>query len=384
MIKLNLFPYPAHLAALVALVVFADSIPLPSIIHSRTTVLAAAADIDIDDAAAADVGVVRQGSDASDGVDESIVSIDFDVPRYGPLCISIDERDVIEFVWDEYHNLNSLPNENSYRECDFSEAVPLVPDSRPNPLGYRIEAASSSVIATTTTAATKTIAVNDVRYFSCSKICRSNGHKVKVCAGGVFGEPNECYETLECAAARTVDMRRRQLPSEGSTTTTTTIQAREYVPVGKVCRPKNGDGYSIASGIDTPESCKQKCDEDATKCGAWEFENYDGGDNRECELHELDAVSYDETVAMEDCQIPISSIDDHDGDYRCCWIVKDIVDLQTTNSMDNNDNDINATDNAAVEQESISTTSGSVTPTSGSKIALLSIAIMMVDLLRII
>ena len=125
-----------------------------------------------------------------------------------------------------------------------------------------------------------------VRYFACSKICASNGHKVKVCSGGVFGQTNnnECYNTDECSDTRTVDVRttRKQQQQQEQQSLLTTTQ-REYVPVGRVCRPKNNDGYLITSGIDTPESCQKKCDDDKIKCGAWEFENYNGGDNQECE-----------------------------------------------------------------------------------------------------
>ena len=85
---------------------------------------------------------------------------------------------------------------------------------------------------------------------------------------------------------------------------------RTYVAVGRVCRPKNGDGYSIESGIDTPQSCQQKCDDDSAKCGAWEYEDHDA-DNKECELH-----------------------------YRCCWIAEDIADLQN-NDVDNAETESN-------------------------------------------
>lgn len=133
---------------------------------------------------------------------------------------------------------------------------------------------------------------------------------MKICRGGKFGERSECDTTAECPPDRTVDVR---------------TGPREYVPVGKVCRPKNGDGYSITSGVDTPESCRKKCDDDATKCGAWEFEEHDF-DNKECELHEIDVVSYQETMAMGDCEIANTT---GNGDYRCCWIAKDIVAAQT-------------------------------------------------------
>ena len=336
--------------------------------------------------AAAAVGVVRsqqqQSSDNSDGDGDgssSVVMIDFDIPRYGPICISINDNDDIKFVWNEYHNLNMLAHanaaasandnnneieNNSFRNCDFTNAIPLIGTGQPNPLGYTIEA-SEEVDAEM---------VDDdvvvVRYFACSKICASNGHKVKVCSGGVFGQTNnnECYNTDECSDTRTVDVRttRKQQQQQQQQSLLTTKQ-REYVPVGRVCRPKNKDGYLITSGIDTPESCQKKCDDDKIKCGAWEFENYNGGDNQECELHEYNIISYNETIAMgNECEIgllldnnkdddddrkndSINNITDNNNDildseekelgeehHRCCWIAKDIVDQQTNNTRSAN------------------------------------------------
>jgi plastocyanin len=256
--------------------------------------------------AAAALGVVRnEGSDAS----SVVVSIDFDVPRYGPLCISVDEGDVLEFVWEEYHNLHMLLDEASFVDCDFSNAVALSPEGKPQPMGY-------TVVAEAVTAQ------EDVSYFSCSKICASNGHKVQVCRGGSLGQTNECFATAECSSERTIDV--RTMIAEGP---------RDYLPVGKVCRPKNGDGYVIASDIDTPESCRKKCDDYASRCGAWEFEDYDA-DNKECELHEIDVVSYEETLAMGDC-LTATTTTTSDEDYRCCWIAREVVEAQTGTATEN-------------------------------------------------
>ena len=148
-----------------------------------------------------------------------------------------------------------------------------------------------------------------------------------------------------------------------------TTTQREYVPVGRVCRPKNNDGYLLTSGIDTPETCQKKCDDDKIKCGAWEFENYIGGDNQECELYEYNIISYNETIAMgNECEVglfrddnnnddddrkndSINNITNNDNDndfldseekelgeehHRCCWIAKDIVDQQTNNTRSAN------------------------------------------------
>lgn len=292
-------------------------------------------------AAAATLGVVlNEGSDAK------VVSIDFDVPRYGPLCISVDEGDVLKFVWEEYHNLHILLDEASFVDCDFSNSVPLAPEGQPRPLGYTVSEA---------TAEEGNQIVNAVSYFSCSKICASNGHKVQVCRGGSLGETNECFATAECSSERTIDVRTLAV------TTTAVEGPREYLPVGKVCRPKNGDGYDIASGIDTPESCRKKCDDDASRCGAWEFEDY-ATDNKECELHEIEVVSYEQTLAMGDCLTT-------DGeDYRCCWIARDIMEAQTGT----------ATDSAGSE---VSPSSSSSAPMDGPRIVVFSIAMILVTLL---
>lgn len=245
-------------------------------------------------AVAAALGVFR----SEDG---GIVSIDFDVPRQGPVCITIDEGIKLNITWDEYHNLHQFVDETSFENCDFSTAIAIESVGRPRPDGitfYQMKASEGNGVT------------NAPNYFACSKICASNGHKMKICRGGKFGERSECDATAECPPDRTVDIR---------------TGPREYVPVGKVCRPKNGDGYSITSGVDTPESCRKKCDDAADRCGAWEFEDHDL-DNKECELHEIEVVSYKETIAMGDCEIPNAT---GNVDYRCCWIAKEIVETQT-------------------------------------------------------
>uniref|UniRef100_A0A7S1G1R7 Uncharacterized protein n=1 Tax=Corethron hystrix TaxID=216773 RepID=A0A7S1G1R7_9STRA len=121
----------------------------------------------------------------------SIVSIDFDVPRRGPLCVSVDETDSLEFVWEEWHNLHSMPDEESYAACDFSEAT-LLAKAAPNPAGHVVTTNGESAM-----------------FFSCSKICSRNGHKVRVCVGGYGEEENACSVAKECAADRRIDLRRR-------------------------------------------------------------------------------------------------------------------------------------------------------------------------------
>lgn len=248
-------------------------------------------------AAAAALGVFRnEGS--------GMVSIDFDVPRNGPLCISVDEGATLKIAWEEYHNLHILKDATAFENCDFAEAMALVAEGMPFPDGITFSEATEQI---------GNQIINTPSYYACSKICASNGHKVKVCRGGTFGQANECSETTECSSDRTLDVRR-------------TLGSREYLPVGKVCRPKNGDGYSITSGVDTPESCQEKCDDEASKCGAWEFEDHDL-DNKECELHEVDIVSYEETLAMGDCE-RTRTTGDKDY-YRCCWIAREVVEAQT-------------------------------------------------------
>ena len=90
---------------------------------------------------------------------------------------------------------------------------------------------------------------------------------------------------------------------------------RQYVPVGKVCRPKNNDGYKIWSGVDTPESCQAKCEAEADVCGAWEYENH-SFDNKECELHEASVVSVEQTRAQGECELTEGGA----LGYRCCWV----------------------------------------------------------------
>lgn len=124
----------------------------------------------------------------------------------------------------------------------------------------------------------------------------------------------------------------------------------QYIATGRVCRPKNNDGYSRVSAVDTPQSCQQKCNDDSARCGAWEFEDHDM-DNKECELHERDVISYQDTKDMGECQVPDDGIG---GDYRCCWIAKDIVDLQSTSISNNIDSISNesATFTTIEEEES--------------------------------
>ena len=106
--------------------------------------------------------------------------------------------------------------------------------------------------------------------------------------------------------------------------------ARVYIPSGKVCRPKNYDGYELFTGVDTPESCRDRCNSEPDKCGAYEFENY-SLDNRECELHERSIISYQDTLKQGECELGIQ------GAYRCCWILENIVNGSSTSQNNNNE-----------------------------------------------
>jgi hypothetical protein len=258
--------------------------------------------------AAEALGVVRD-------VGLQMVSIDFDVPRYGPLCVSVDEGTTVKLAWEEFHNLYRLLDEASFQSCDFSGAIAVEPNGTPRPNGITFAEA---------TAEEGNMIVNAVSYFSCSKICSSNGHKVKVCRGGKLGEANECFDTAGCSPERTLDVRSEldTVPEVELGDSENEDDDEKYLAVGTVCRPKNGDGYSLTTGVDTPESCRNKCEED-DRCGAWEFENY-SMDDRECELHETDVISFEDTRATGDCQTT------SEEDYRCCWIAREIVEAQTT------------------------------------------------------
>ncbi|CAD7954628.1 unnamed protein product [Amoebophrya sp. A120] len=92
------------------------------------------------------------------------IRVDFDVPRYGPRCVEASLGDSVTFHWDEHHNLHHLASENDYRFCNFAAATKLA-NAGPNPRGV--------TVGPWTTAGD--------RFYSCSKICSTNGHKVRVC-----------------------------------------------------------------------------------------------------------------------------------------------------------------------------------------------------------
>jgi len=104
------------------------------------------------------------------------VNVDFDAPRRGPMCVSAAVGDQLKFSWDEYHNLHEMPDRASYDECKFGAATELAP-AAPNPEGVVVELPSTGT-----------------RFFACSKICASNGHKVKVCVSSGAAQACDCPE----------------------------------------------------------------------------------------------------------------------------------------------------------------------------------------------
>jgi len=107
--------------------------------------------------------------------------------------------------------------------------------------------------------------------------------------------------------------------------TTTPIPVREYDAVGMLCRPKNADGYARSTQVVSAAACREKCEADAERCGAFEYE-YVSGDDRECELHEKTIISRSESEAMGTCLLSTSGDGDPLldlpilGQYRCCWM----------------------------------------------------------------
>ena len=94
---------------------------------------------------------------------------------------------------------------------------------------------------------------------------------------------------------------------------------KSYAEVGRVCRPKNDDGY-VTTKVEDAAACQALCDAD-TKCGAWEYENY-AADDRECELHEANVVDAKATAAQGPCQTSDPE------NYRCCHIDEALIESE--------------------------------------------------------
>ena len=106
---------------------------------------------------------------------------------------------------------------------------------------------------------------------------------------------------------------------------TTTTAPRQYEAAGQLCRPKNADGYSIATQVPNAAACRSRCEADADRCGAFEYEFVDN-DDRECELHQTGSVSRAATAAMGSCLLGVSGNDTWEDSpklngYRCCWVL---------------------------------------------------------------
>jgi len=115
------------------------------------------------------------------------VDIDFDRPRSGPLCVSAAVGDQLKFAWGELHNLHELPDRAGYVACDFGGAIQLAP-AAPNPGGVVVNLPGEGT-----------------RFFACSKICKSNGHKVKVCVFSGALQKCDCPEGTFVGLASTPD-----------------------------------------------------------------------------------------------------------------------------------------------------------------------------------
>ena len=111
------------------------------------------------------------------------IDIDFDTPRNGPVCVKATRGDVLHFQWDEWHNLHEMPDYDAYDGCKFGDAV-LYADAKPNPTGVKFDLDDESLD----------------RYFSCSKICSSHGHKVHVCIAASDSESCQCDEPMPSPA----------------------------------------------------------------------------------------------------------------------------------------------------------------------------------------
>mmetsp|Transcript_122243 Transcript_122243/g.346552 ORF Transcript_122243/g.346552 Transcript_122243/m.346552 type:complete len:232 (-) Transcript_122243:186-881(-) len=116
------------------------------------------------------------------------ISLDFDVPRQGPVCVQAVVGDTVVFHWGEYHNLHELPAEADYTSCNFAAAgVTQLAGAGPN--------RSPGV-----TVGPFSVAGVD-KFYACSKICSSHGHKVRVCVGEA-GPPGSGGGACPCAEGR--------------------------------------------------------------------------------------------------------------------------------------------------------------------------------------
>ena len=139
----------------------------------------------------------------------------------------------------------------------------------------------------------------------------------------IYSTPTSFRETAESVYSAICGM---SMGSDDCASASQRCPARTYDAVGQLCRPKNSDGYSISTQVVTAAACRAKCEADAGKCGAFEYE-FVAGDDRECELHEKTVVSVTESRAMGACLLSTSGggdpMDDPPilGMYRCCWVV---------------------------------------------------------------
>ena len=97
-----------------------------------------------------------------------VIEVNFDEPRQGPICYAANAGAQIKFSWHEQHNLHRLPDRSAYESCTFGSAQRLA-SAGPKPDGIVVQF----------------VGRHD-EYYSCSKICASNGHKVRICLNGTY------------------------------------------------------------------------------------------------------------------------------------------------------------------------------------------------------
>ena len=96
------------------------------------------------------------------------IEVDYDHPRNGPVCFAAEAGDRIKLAWREQHNLHRFPSRHDYDSCAFGAAERLA-SAGPRPEGVVVDFGG------------------DDAYFACSKICKSNGHKVRICLNNPSG-----------------------------------------------------------------------------------------------------------------------------------------------------------------------------------------------------
>ena len=113
------------------------------------------------------------------------IEVDFDRPRNGPVCFAAEAGDRIKLAWREQHNLHRLPSRNDYDSCAFG-AAERIASAGPRPEGVVVDFGG------------------DDAHFACSKICKSNGHKVRICLNNTSGCQGCCAGTAVSSSGPSV------------------------------------------------------------------------------------------------------------------------------------------------------------------------------------